>query len=193
SSSGLTMRVAEENSDPTLWLSVPGEISGRNAVLVLLPEHVTVRRRGSSDAQHLYMWQPGKHGARPHWVRIGNALQYGSDLSSRVHFLDRASVQPDGVLLHYEFTNNSEVDFDSVQAVTDPRMVSPLFHDVRLERTYVHENGRFAPLASDMPQRINMPMNQWLPNRYRISYLWPVEQAREQKQPDGITFFNAQS
>jgi len=37
-----------------------------------------------------------------------------------------------------------------------------------------------------------MPMNQWLPNRYRSSYFWPVEQARVQKQADGITFFNAQ-
>ena len=47
--SGLKMRVAEEDSDPTLWLSVPNEASGEDAVLVLLPEHVTVRRRGTSE------------------------------------------------------------------------------------------------------------------------------------------------
>jgi hypothetical protein len=193
SPSGFRMRVAEQDSDPTLWLSVPGEASGQNAVLVLLPEHVTVRRHGTKEAQHLYMWQPGKRGARPHWVRIGDALQYESDLALNIRFLARASAQPDGVLLHYEFTNNSDVDFDSVQAVTDPRMVSPLFHDARLERTYVHENGRFSLLASDMPQRLSMPMNKWLPNRYRISYSWPVEQVRAQKQPDGVTFFNAQA
>lgn len=190
--SGVRMQVAEQDSHPTLWLAVPGEASGQNAVLVLLPEHVTVRRQGSNDAQHLYMWQPGKVGARPNWIRIGDALQYESDLASNIHFLARASAQPDGVLLHYEYTNNSDIDFDSVQAVTDPRMVSPLFRDVRLERTYVHENGHFALLASDMPQRLNMPMNSWLPNRYRISYSWPAEQVRVQKQPDGITFFNAQ-
>ena len=55
--SGLKMRVAEEDSDPTLWLSVPDGASGQDAVLVLLPEHVTVRRRGTSEAQHLYLWQ----------------------------------------------------------------------------------------------------------------------------------------
>jgi hypothetical protein len=191
--SGLKMRVAEEDSDPTLWLSVPNEASGEDAVLVLLPEHVTVRRHGTSDAQHLYLWQPGKHGARPHWVRIGDALQYESDLGPTMHFLVRASLQADGVLLHYEFMNNSEVDFDSVQAVTDPRMVTPLFRDVRLERTYVHEQGRFALLASDMPQRVNMPISEWLPNRYRISYSWPVERELIQKQSDGITFFNARN
>ena len=192
SPSGLRMRVAEEHSDPTIWLSVPGESSGENAVLVLLPEHVTVRRHGTSDAQHLYLWRPGNHGTRQHWVRIGDALQYESNIGFGLHFLARASAQPDGVLLRYEFTNNSDVDFDSVQAVTDPRMVSPLFHDVRLERTYVHEHGRFALLASDMPQQVNMPMDKWLPNRYRISYSWPAERVRVQKQPDGITFFNAQ-
>ena len=191
--SGLTMRVAEEDSDPTLWLSVPGEAAGQNAVLVLTPEHVTVRRHGANEAEHLYLWRPGDHGARPHWLRTENALQYEIDLPSGIHFLARASLQQDGFVLHYEFVNNSDVDFDSIQAITDPRMVSPLFHDVRLERTYVHEQGRFVLLASDMPQRVNMPMNQWLPNRYRISYSWPVEQARVQKQPDGITFFNAQT
>ena len=193
SPSGLAMRVAEEDSDPTLWLSVPGEAAGQNAVLVLIPEHVTVRRHGANEAEHLYLWRPGDHGARPHWLRTGNALQFEVDLPPGIHVLAWASLQQDGVLLHYQFVNNSDLDFDSIQAITDPRMVSPLFHDVRLERTYVHEQGRFALLASDMPQRVLMPMNQWLPNRYRISYSWPVEQARVQKQADGITFFNAQS
>jgi hypothetical protein len=191
--SGLNMRVAEEDSDPTLWLNVPDEASGQDAVLILLPEHVTVHKHGSNDAQHLYLWRAGEHGALPHWVRTGNALQYEVDLASGMHFLARAYLQPDGILLHYEFVNNSGVDFDSVQAVTDPRMVSPLLHDVRLERTYVHEGGRFVLLASDMPERITMPINQWLPNRYRISYSWPVEETRTQRQPDGITFFNARS
>jgi hypothetical protein len=193
SPSGLKVQVAEEHSDPTLWLGVPGESSGEHVALVLLPEHVTVRRHGAKDAQHLYMWRPGNHGPRPSWVRIGQALQYESDFDSGLHFLARASVEPDGVLLHYEFTNNSDLDFDSVQAVTDPRMISALFRDVRLERTYVHEQGRFALLASDMPQRVNMPIGSWLPNRYRISYSWPAEKVPVQRQPDGITFFNAQA
>ena len=191
--SGLTMRLAEEDSDPTLWLSVPGEAAGQNAVLVLTPEHVTVHRHSANEAEHLYLWRPGDDGARPHWLRKGNALEYEVDLPSGIHFLARASLQQDGVLLHYQFVNNSEADFDSIQAITDPRMVSPLLHDVRLERTYIHQQGRFALLASDMPQRVYMPTNQWLPNRYRISYSWPVEQARVQKQPDGVTFFNALS
>jgi hypothetical protein len=63
----------------------------------------------------------------------------------------RVSLEPDGVLYHYEFVNRSEIDFDSVQAITDPRMLSALFHDVRLERTYVHDQQGFVLLAADMP------------------------------------------
>lgn len=191
SPSGLSMRVAEEYSDPTLWLSISGEPSGQNAVLLLLPQHVTVRSHGAKEAEHLYLWQPGKHGASPNWVREGNALQYERDLASDMHFFARVSLQLDGVLLHYEFANSSDLDFDFVQAVTDPRMLSPRLHDVRLERTFVHEAGSFVLLASERPERVTMPLNEWLPNRYRISYFWPVEKTRLQKQPDGITFFNA--
>ena len=189
--SGVTVRVATEHSDPSLWLDVSDEPSGQNAVLVLLPEHVTVRRRGRNEAEHLYLWRPVQYGSRSSWTRVRNTLQYEREFAPGIHFLAQVSLEPDGVLYHYEFLNHSDVDFDSVQAITDPRMISPLFHDVRLERTYVHGQQGFVLLASDMPERLTMPLDQWLPNRYRISYAWPVEKIRVQKQADGITFFNA--
>lgn len=189
--SGLNVRVATEHSDPSLWLSVPDEAAGQDAVLVLLPEHVTVRRRGTSEAEHLYLWRPGQSGSRPKWMQVHNALQYEEDFLSGIHFLAQISLESDGILYHYEFVNRSDIDFDSVLAVTDPRMISPLFHDVRLERTYVHDAQGFGLLASDMPERLTMPLDQWLPNRYRISYAWPAEEIRVQKQADGITFLNA--
>lgn len=189
--SGLIIRVANEHADPSLWLSIPDESSGQDAVLVLLPEHVTVRRRRTNEAEHLYLWRPGQSGSRPNWMHVGNALQYEAEFAPGIHFLAQVSLEPDGVLYHYEFVNRSDIDFDSVQAVTDPRMISLLFHDVRLERTYVHYPQGFVLLASDMPERITMPLERWLPNRYRISYAWPAEKIRVQKQADGITFLNA--
>lgn len=189
--SGLTIRVANEHADPSLWLSVSEGASGQDAVLVILPEHVTVRRRGTNEAEHLYLWRPGQSGSRPHWTQVRNALQYEAEFAPGIHFLSQVSLAPDGVLYHYEFVNRSDVDFDSVQAVTDPRMISPLFHDVRLERTYVHGPQGFVLLASDIPERLTMPLDQWLPNRYRISYSWPAEKTRVQKQADGIAFLNA--
>jgi hypothetical protein len=188
---GLTMRVAEEHTAPALWVSIPGEPSGHDAVLILLPEHVTVRKHSTNEAEHLYLWRSGQTGPRPNWVRVGNGLQYETDFPPDIHFLVRASLEPDGVLYHYEFDNGSDIDFDSVQAITDPRMVSPILHDVRLERTYVHRSQAFVLLASDMPQRLVMSLRDWLPNRYRISYTWPVDKTRIQWQVDGITFYNA--
>jgi hypothetical protein len=188
---GVTMRVAEEHSNPTLWLSIPGEPSGQNAILILLPEHVTVRKHGSNEGEHLYLWGPGKTGSRPNWVRTANALHYETELAASTHFLAQATLEEDGLLMHYEFVNRSDTNYDSVQAITDPRMVVPLLHDERLERTYVHHPQGFVLLASDMPERLTIPLAQWLQNRYRASYSWPVEKARAQKQPDGITFLNA--
>lgn len=189
--SGVTVRVAEEHASPSLWLDVPGEASGQHAVLVLLPEHVTVRRHGTSEPEHVYLWRPAQAGSRPNWTQVGNALQYEAHFAPGIHFLARVSLEPDGVLYHYELANGSDVDFDLAQAVTDPRMLSPLFHDVRLERTYVHHPQGFVLLAAEMPERLTMPLDRWLPNRYRVSYAWPVERTRVQKQGDGITFFNA--
>lgn len=145
------MRVAEDYSDPTVWLSIADEPSGRDAVLILMPEHVTVRRHGQQQAEHLYLWRPGKYSERVKWISTRNSLEYERDFAPGIHFLARVSLQSDGVLLHYEFGNESSIDFDSVQAVSDPRMVSPLLRDVRLQRTYVHEAGRWALLASDVP------------------------------------------
>jgi len=189
--SGLTIRVANEHADPSLWLSVPDEAAGQDAALVLLPEHVTVRPRGTSEAEHLYLWRPGQSGSRPNWMQVHNASQYEEEFVPGILFLAQVSLEPDGVLYHYEFVNRSDVDFDSVQAVTDARMISPLFHDVRLERTYVHDAQGFGLLASEIPERLTMPLDQLLPNRYRISYAWPAEETRVQRQADGITFLNA--
>jgi len=188
---GVSIEVAEEHANPAVWVNVPDEPDGHHAVLVLLPEHVTVRRHNAKDAEHLYIWSDRAGGARPHWNRSGDALEYTKDLSTGLQLLGRVTAHLDGLLLHYEFRNETDTDFDSVQAISDPRMVSRLLHDVRLERTYVHGPDGFTLLASDMPERLTMPLNVWLPNRYRISYAWPVETTRIQPQPDGIRFINA--
>jgi hypothetical protein len=181
------MRVANEHANPSLWLNVPDEAFGQDAVLVLLPEHVTVRRHGTNTAEHRYLWRSGQPGSRPNWMHVHNALQYEAEFAPSIYFLAQVSLEPDGVLYHYEFVNRSDLDFDSVQAVTDPRILSALFHGVRLERTYVHDSQGFVLLAFDIPERLTMPLDRWLPKRYRISYAWPVERARVEKQADGIT------
>ncbi len=104
--------------------------------------------------------------------------------------LARATLAPDGVLFHYELENKSDVDYDMITAITDPRMTG-IFHDVRLERTYVHRKSGFELLASDTPGRIAMPLSQWLPSRYMDSYTWAVPARLVERRADGITYYNA--
>ena len=163
----LHVTIASDDPDPVLMIEP--------AIRVLFPEHVTVRVRGQEDATHLYMH--GRGAERPHWTR---ALQYERELQGNIHMLARATVESDGVLFHYEFTNRSSVDYDMINAVTDPRMGS-IFHDARLERTWVHENGHFVLLASEHP-------DVKLPARYLAQYTWPVPAELVQAR-DGITHY----
>jgi hypothetical protein len=98
-------------------------------------------------------------------------------------------LEEDGVRFHYEFSNHSGVAYDMIYAVTDPRLTST-FHDVRLERTYVHHADGFELLASESPGRLTMPLDQWLPARYLASFTWPVPALRIERRTDGITYYN---
>jgi hypothetical protein len=68
---GMQLMVAEENSQPTLRMVLPGHPTSDRAIEILFPEHVTVRSRGSSGAHQLYLFQPGQVGERPTWRCCG--------------------------------------------------------------------------------------------------------------------------
>jgi len=185
---GVRLVVAEEDTQPALHVVLPDDSKG-DAIKVLLPEHVTVRRRSNSEGEHLYLFRPGMNGKRPAWRQAGQAIEYERDLKENIHMLARATLEEDGVLFHYEFQNRSDADYEMITAVTDPRMTSVL-HDVRLERTYVHHKNGFDLLASETPERLTMPLNQWLPSRYLASYTWPVPAKLVERRADGITYYN---
>jgi hypothetical protein len=184
---GVRLMVADD-ADPTLRVVVPG-YGDDGAFQVIFPEHVTVRARGHEEAAHVYLWQPGQAGKAPAWTATKDSLEYEKDLEGGIQMLARATLADDGVLFHYEFENRSAVDYDMVYAPTDPRLTG-VFHDVRLERTYVHHAGGFELLASETPQRLTMPMREWLPARYMDSYTWAVPAKLVEKRADGITYYN---
>ena len=181
------MFVAPENSQPTLLFQLPG--SQDSAIEVIFPEHVTARKVGSDEAEHLYLFQPGRDESPPQWRQVDQSLQYEMDFKEGIHFLARATLVADGVLFHYEFLNRSNTAFAMIYAPTDPRMTS-IFHDVRLERTYVHHKDGFDLLASETPSRLTMPVSQWLPSRYLASFTWPIPAQRVERREDGITYYN---
>lgn len=187
--SGVRLIVAAEDNQPTLRILLPDSADSDHSIYVLFPEHVTVRRRGAPDAEHFYLFRPGRQGQRPLWRAVGNSLQYERDFQPGVHMLARATLEDDGVRFGYEFVNQSRVDYDMIYAVTDPRLTG-IFHDVRLERTYVHHKEGFDLLASETPSRLTMPLSQWLPSRYLVSFIWPIPVQRVEHREDGITYYN---
>jgi hypothetical protein len=186
----IRLQRVEEDTSPALRIVLPGQPASDPGILVLFPEHVTAREHGKTNSEHLYLYRPGTQGSRPLWHRNGQSLEYEMELAGGVRMIARATLEPDGIRYHYHFLNSSKVDYDMIQAVTDPRMLSPYFRDVRLERTYVHHKNGLDLLASETPARLTMPLKDWLPNRYRVSYTWPVEPNRVEKKEDGITWYN---
>jgi hypothetical protein len=185
---GLRLLVAEENTQPTVRIVLPGKPLSDQTIEVLFPEHVTVRKHGETDAEHLYLFRGGKAGEPVVWRRVGQSLQYEKDLKGDIHLTAIATLEGDGVLFRYEFTNGSKVDYDMVWAPLDPRLTS-IFHDVRLERTYVHLKEGFQLLASETPDRVTMPLDKWLPARYKASFTWPVPPQLVEHGKDGITYY----
>ena len=185
---GLQLLVPRQDERPLLRIVLPGHPVSDRAIEVLFPEHVTARRHGASEPTHLYLVSSVQQGARPTWRRVGRSLEYERELSGAIHLLARATLEDDGVRFHYEFTNRSDVAYDMIYAVTDPRLTSE-FNDQRLERTYVHHADGFDLLASETPARLTLPLDRWLPLRYLAAFTWPVPAQLVQTRDDGITYY----
>src|SRR5438094_9378917 len=186
--SGMRLVVADENSYPTLRVVLPGHPDSDKTIEVIFPEHVTVRHVGDTEGKHLFLFQPGQHGDRPAWGQVGRSLQYEKAYAGGLHMLATAMLEDDGVRLSYELVNRSQLVYEMIDAPTDPRLTS-MFHDVRLERTYVHHVDGFDLLASETPSRLTIPLNQWLPARYLASFTWPIPSQPVERR-DGIPHYN---
>lgn len=185
---GLQM-FAPVNTEPRLRIVLPDSATPDSSIEVLVPEHVTGVKQGSVTADQLYLFQPGRDVNAPAWRRKGDALEYQRMLPGQVQLVARATLEEDGVRFRYEFTNASSAGFSMIYAVTDPRLTG-IFHDVRLERTYVHHQGGFDLLASEVPERLTLPLEQWLPARVLASFAWPVPAERRESREGGLTHYN---
>ncbi len=183
---GVRMGVDMEDRDPALIVSVPDGPVNERSFKILLPEHVTVRAHGETEAKHLYVFQPGVQNNSPKWTKAEDSLEYARNFGD-IHFVARATLMDDGILFRYEFVNHSEVDYDMATAITDPRF-RVVFYDPRLERTYVHRKDGFELLGADTPERLTMPLKDWFPVRYMASYTAPIPAERVQHRDDGITY-----
>lgn len=181
------MSIDKADHDPAIRVTIGGGRKEKRTFDILLPEHVTVREHGQTEAKHLYIYRPGIEGTIPNWKQVGSALEYSEQFPG-MGFLARASLEDDGILFHYQFENRSDVNYDMVWAVTDPRFET-FFYDPRLERTYVHHANGFELLASETPARLSMPLNQWFPVRYLAQLSAAIPEQKVQHRNDGITYY----
>jgi hypothetical protein len=185
---GMQLKVVEENTQPTLRIVLPDRPTSDRSLEIVFPEHLTIRTRGNTDANQIYMWRPGRYGERPQWRQSERILEYERNFPDKVHMLARATLEEDGVRFHFRLRNQSKLTYDLIWAPIDPRLTSEL-RDVRLERTYVHHADGFDLLASETPGRLTMPLNQWLPARYLASYTWPIPSQKIERR-EGIMYYN---
>ena len=183
---GIRMTIDTSAKDPALSVTVPDGPPGDRSFKILLPEHVTVRPHGQTEASHLYIYAQDPASKAPKWKQSGNALEYDTDFG-QIHFAARATLVEDGILFHYDFVNSGTTDYDMATAITDPRFHA-VFYDPRLERTYVHHKDGFVLLASHTPERLTLPLTEWFPVRYLASYTAPIPGDLVRKPGDGITY-----
>lgn len=186
---GLRLLAASDHASPVLRVILPDRPISDRSIEILAPEHVTVVKQGESSGRQLFMFRPGQSGERTQWRRSDNALEYERDFGDGIHLLARATLEEDGVRFRYDVRNDSRVAYSMIYAPTDPRLTS-IFHDTRLERTYVHHADGFDLLASETPERLTMPLDRWLPARYLASFTWPIPAQRVERRDDGIPYYN---
>lgn len=185
---GLRLFVAEENMTPALRIIIPGHPESDRSIEIIFPEHVTAIQHDSKDVKHLYIYRPDSPREHSAWRQVKESFEYERDLPGAIHMLARATLEEDGVRLHYELSNQSDTMYDMIYVVTCPRLTN-LFHDLRMQRTYVHYKDGFELLASEVPTRLDIPLGQWLPCRCLASYTWPVPSHRVEHREDGVTYY----
>jgi hypothetical protein len=187
--SGLKVMVVRTDL-PLLKILLPEQSASERGIEIEFPEHVTGLNEKTNKIEQLYLvTRNNNRRTLPTWRIEGNSLIYESVLDNSIKMIATARIEPDGVRYTYKFINNSTISYSNFQAVTCVKLYS-VFSDTLLERTYVHHSTGFDLLASETPQRLTMPLNKWLPCRYLVSYTWPVNSKRIEKDEDDITRYH---
>lgn len=193
---GMRMLVRPNSTAPLLTILLTAQPVTERGIEVEFPEHVTGRQQATQEVEHLYL----PHAARtdpslqpepvPTWRQEAQVLSYTMRLRHNVHVVARAELERDGIRFRYTFTNHMGPDYAYFQAVTCVKLYDA-FADPYLERTYVHHPDGFDLLASELPQRLAMPLADWFPCRYLVPFRWPVVALdRRVEQEDGITRYH---
>lgn len=189
SQSGLRLNAVGSYGQVKLLL--PRQPASDRGIEVDCPEHVTAQR-AQAEVEHLYLRVNDRSPVRTTpWKRDGRSLLYSMDLPYGTQMQARVTLECDGIRIRYDFTNAGNTAFEMWQAPTCVKLTEgSRFHDVRLERTYVHRASGSELLASEVPARLTLPEERWLPCRVLDPYRWPVAPQRVERREEGLTWYN---
>lgn len=185
---GLRLVVLQKER-PLVKVLLPGQADSERGIEIEFPEHITGTNEATSEVEHLYMNTRANDPYGYSWQISPEEISYYMKLPNDIQMIATAKVEGDGLRMTYEFDNQSNVTYNNLQAVTCVKLYSD-FVDTRLERTYVHLGEGYELLALETPERLTMPIEQWLPCRYLVSYEWPVPPTRKEMGTDGILRYN---
>lgn len=187
---GITLSVINKDY-PLLKIIVPGQPGSDRGIEVEFPEHITGFNKKTNSIEHLYLATRGEANKRtkPVWKSTRNSFTYESELNGNTKLTARAQLTSTGVQYIYTITNNAQSAYENLQAVTCVKLYN-LFSDTLMERTYVHHKNGFDLFASETPERLTMPLSEWLPCRYLVSYTLPVPKRLKSKTEEGITYYD---
>jgi len=189
--SGLRLSVVNKEF-PLLKLLLPNQSHSERGIEIEFPEHVSgvnIKSGLLENLYHLYLESIGKLNNRtllPVWTIENNTIIYETILKDSIKMVAHAKLDSIGIEYKYIFTNQSDISYQHLQAITCVQLYSS-FSDTLLERTYIHDSNGFELIASETPERLTMPLNEWLPCRYHASYSWPIPDILKEKDEDSIT------
>lgn len=186
------LRLSAINKEfPVLKLLLPNQSDSERGIEIEFPEHVTGVNNRSGQLEHLYhlyLESTANSTNRvlgPVWTINDNTLVYETTLKDNMKMVACAKLDSIGIKFSYTFTNQSDNSYQHLQAITCVQLYS-FFADTLLERTYIHTDNGFDIMASETPERLSMPLDEWLPCRYHVSYNWPIPNIKKEKGQDSI-------
>jgi hypothetical protein len=185
---GLRLMSIGDHSQVKLF--IPGQNDNDDGILLDCPEIISLTdRAGKSDLVYA-LFNKNYPDYKVKWIKRENQLSYVIDAMPKVKLECKISLDADGIRVSYNITNLTGEHYPRTIVSTCNKLRSA-FYDVFLERTYVHHQDGFAQLAEFIPQRIVMPIDQWLPCRIRAAYTIQPPVIQKKRGADGIMLYDS--
>lgn len=176
SENGVRVFALTDRVSPRVRILLPGESADSHGIEVECPEcFKVVGPKGNLESiyvldRRLKGQAPGATAPPYAWKTAGNVLSYDMNLGHGFAMHSEVAAESDGPRFRVAVTNNTDQSYDQALAVTCVQLgYEGNLADRRLDRTWVHHADGFDLLASESPERLTQPVDDWVQSRYHAS------------------------